>query len=95
MKLRDIITLDPELAARLTEHAVYIAATPEELVDELVRNYLNGTGPYAEVSEHLGTINRLGVELEQLAKQARAVVDSLPRHARTYDTAADKARGPG
>lgn len=83
------VAISRELLDRLRSHALEIEQPMSDIVDELVRNYLDEAGPYAEVAQHVATINRLGAELELLAKSVGFVLDSLPRFARSYTLASD------
>ena len=42
--------VDPDLIRRLAEHAADCEREPSDVIAELVRDYLDGTGVWAEVS---------------------------------------------
>lgn len=78
MTARTMIGIDEDLAERLEDHAAGLGDTDAaSLVDELVRHYLDGTGPYAEVAAHLRTIGDMRESMAIAADHAGALSRSL------------------
>lgn len=87
------VAISSHILERLRDHATQIGQPMSAIVDELVDDYLDVRGVWAEIGTHLATINALGRELEDLAQRVRRIVDCLPRFARNYDVGPERMDG--
>jgi hypothetical protein len=69
------VHVDESVWIRLLDHAADCERDPVAMLTELVRDYLDGTGPWAEVSTHLLRIKAL----EQALRDASGFAGSLSK----------------